>query len=296
VEWLVHGYAGRGNLTAIAALPKTGKSTIVAQAAASIAGGFGFLGLKVQQAPVLWLDFEQHPARTLQMFQDLGALDLPIHLESSPAANCTVAQIRDYVDAHGIGLVVLDSLAKYWRGKVEDENDAVQVEATIAPLSELARTTNVAIWAIHHARKSGGEHGQDFRGSGALTGNVDVAISMHRPAYRDDAGTQRVLTAITRYRETPLELVVDFQDGLYTALGSVAEVKGRNTETKVLAALREDEAMTPDEVAEAVGCKTGTVRPALSKLYEENTVNRQGAGVRGNPWRYTKKVSVHEKT
>jgi hypothetical protein len=295
-SWVVDGYALRGGLTAIAGPPKAGKTTFCADLATRVASGFGFLERRCDQAVVLWLDYEQHAQRTVQMFSELDALDLPIHLESSPIANCSIDELRAYVVANDVGLVVLDSLSRYWGATVQDENDAAQVQAAVGPLLQLARTANCAILTIHHTRKSGGEHGMDFRGSGALTGIVDIAVSFQRPTFRDETGSQRILESISRYSETPRKLVVALEDGLYTAKGDPSDIKRENRREKILAALSADEAMTPDEVADATELKSGTVRPLLSELFQNEQVEREGSGVKNDPWRYKKKLSVPENT
>ena len=92
-----------------------------------------------------------------------------------------------YLSAEG-SQPVASTLSVRPHDEVEDENDAAQVEAGISPLLWLARETNVAVWAIHQTRKSGGDYGLDFRGSDALIATVDIAISMQRPKYQDEPG------------------------------------------------------------------------------------------------------------
>ena len=53
-DWLVHGLMPRGVIALLAAYPKVGKSTLVAQLAVSVAQGRAFLGRSTQQggAPI----------------------------------------------------------------------------------------------------------------------------------------------------------------------------------------------------------------------------------------------------
>ncbi len=94
---------------------------------------------------------------------------------------------------------------------MRDENDAAEVTQAMKPLLALARDTGACVLLIHHARKSEGSYGDEIRGSGALFAAVDIAMILKR----HEVQTQRVLHAISRYPETPAEIVLELRETGY---------------------------------------------------------------------------------
>jgi KaiC/GvpD/RAD55 family RecA-like ATPase len=276
--WVVEGYVARGEVTVFAGAPKVGKTTLLAQLAAAVARGTSFIGRRVEQTAVLLIDLEQHLRRTKARFRGLGTEGLPLHVFNDTAVKFDVSV---YVREHGIGLVVVDSLSKYW--DIQDENDAAQVSAALRHIRAIAAATDAAVVLIHHTRKSGGEEGMDVRGSSAITAAVDISVSLKRRG----KGTTRLLEAISRDEATPGRLVVALEDGLYRALGSEEDVRHREQRVKVLKALTE-EPTTAQDLADATGLPVGTVRPVLNALHEEGVVRREGTGVGGQAFRYSR--------
>jgi predicted Rossmann fold nucleotide-binding protein DprA/Smf involved in DNA uptake len=123
----------------------------------------------------------------------------------------------------------------------------------------------------------------DVRGSSAITAAVDISVSLKRRG----KGTTRLLEAISRDEATPGRLVVALEDGLYRALGSEEDVRHREQRVKVLKALTE-EPTTAQDLADATGLPVGTVRPVLNALHEEGVVRREGTGVGGKAFRYSR--------
>ena len=171
-EWLVAGYAGRGILTLVSGHPKVGKTTWLAHLASAVAVGKWFLGAPTTQGRVLWLDLEQHPARTAALFRGLGDEGIDVSHTPRPPSDA----IRRYITEHDIGLVVVDSLSKLLG--LEDENDAAAVTLALSSWLELCRDTNTGMLAIHHLRKSGGADNLDVRGSSAINAIVDISIAI----------------------------------------------------------------------------------------------------------------------
>lgn len=284
--WVVHGYAARGEVMLLGGPPKAGKSTFLADLACHVAGGIGYVGQRVQETPVLWIDLEQHPRRTAALFRRLQGNGLPLHISSERPIRF---DLQAYTQEHGIGLVVIDSLSKFWA--VEDENDAVQVTTAIQEIRHLALVTDAAIILIDHTRKSGGEDGTDIRGSGAKTASVDIAVSFKRD--RQGADNRRILDAISRSDETPRKLVVAYEEGDgYRAVGTLAAVRQEQQRSTVLEVLGADE-LTAREISEAAGIGQVQVHRTLNQLYEEGSVGREGRGKKGDPFRFSRKeVSV----
>ena len=278
-EWLVPGYVGRGILTLVSGHPKVGKTTFLAHLAMAVASRGPFLGGPTAQAPVLWVDLEQHPRRLTALFKMLisfsykgfSCAESIFTISTRPS----LEQLAEMITKTGAGLVVVDSLFKLLG--VEDENDATAVNQAMAPLLEMTRETNVALVPIHHLRKSGGSENTDVRGSSAINAIVDISVAIRRLTGGSD--TSRELEAISRYSDTPARLVVELKDGTYHRRGTVAEVRAEQNEARVLEALTEEPA-TAAVIGDAAGLKEGTARKALNALHGKGLVSREGTGKR----------------
>ena len=283
-QWIVEGYFARGEVGLLAAAPKIGKTTTLAHLTGAVVCGTSFLGRKVTHTPALWVDMEQHARQTKRLFSDLGVQGLPLYTVTT---QMVTFDICDFAKEKGVGLVVIDSLSKYW--DVTDENDAAQVTAAMRPIRQLAEDTDAAVVLIHHNRKSGGEDGVDIRGSVAIHATVDVAISMKRDK---DHETRRYLEATSRHDETPRKLVVEFEDGVFRALGTASEVKSRENQSRLLEVLT-DEPLTIDEISEASELSKPVTQRTTRQMFKNNTISRVGTGKRGDPFRFCRVVSNH---
>ena len=151
----------------------------------------------------------------------------------------------------------------------------------VKPLLQLARESGACVLLIHHARKSEGTYGDEIRGSGALSALVDVAIVM-RP---HEVETQRRLSTMSRFPDTPRELVIELREGGYVALGDPASLDKRARKEKVKAALSE----IPEEaepIIKRAGVSLRDGRRLLGLLVKNNEAQRTGGGKKGDPYRY----------
>ena len=112
-------------------------------------------------------------------------------------------------------MVIIDTLATFW--KVKDENDAGAMTQAVIPLLNLARESGACVLLIHHSRKSEGAYGDEIRGSSALFALVDIAVIMKQ----HEVETQRKLIAMSRYPETPSELLVELRETGYVSHDNV---------------------------------------------------------------------------
>jgi hypothetical protein len=122
----------------------------------------------------------------------------------------------------GISLAVVDPLAAFFPGK--SENDAAAMLDALAPLQRLA-SHGLSVLVLHHPAKKEHGDGPSGRGSGALLGCADILIEMRWYRRPTDADRRRRLLALSRFDETPRELVVELNtEGTdYLARGSIAD-------------------------------------------------------------------------
>src|SRR5207302_5356744 len=81
----------------------------------------------------------------------------------------------------GARALVVDTLGQWAGIRGEGENSAGDALEAVRPLQEAASLHGIAVLIIRHARKGGGEVGDDGRGSSAFAGAVDIVVSLRRP-------------------------------------------------------------------------------------------------------------------
>ena len=282
--WIWESYLPKGALVLLVAYMKVGKSTLAYPLALAVAQGRPFLGYATTQTPVLLLAVEEHPRDVRQRLERFGLRkDDAVHVHRGRLTPSDRVDIERYIREHGIGLVLLDTLSRYWQ--IKDENDNAQVMERISPFIDLAHETGATIVLVHHESKAGGAGGRGIRGGSALLAAVDQALMLEKRKGHAQA-RRRILRAIGRYDETPDELVIELADGEYRRVGTLVEAsRGADTET-VLAALS-DAPCRPETIATTTGLSLRRVRAALAALGGDPAkVRRQGTGRRGNPFTY----------
>lgn len=243
VEWLWEGYIARGHITLLAALWKAGKTTFLAELFRCMSEGTRLAGQQVHPCPILYLSEE----RTTQWItrRDEKNIIIPVHLLCNPLKRkldygswvAWIERAANYSEEKGIQMVIIDTLTTF--SSVIDENDSMQVNAALLPLNYF-REKNIAVLLVHHFRKSGGNEGTASRGSGALMGYVDIIMEFSRLEPDDPQGTQRKLVGLSRFDETPAEIILDYIDGEYSSqvVTSSREARKQNKAKKVLELIR----------------------------------------------------------
>lgn len=287
-SWIWEGYAPQGGLILFCAPPKTGKSTLAYHLAGAVSNGRPFLGQKSTKSPVLILAVEErrqdasNRARALKLGGDIYVNTGPLRTDAIPAIATFVVQKK-------IGLIIVDTLPRFWI--LENENDASAVNMAMAGILSLARDTNAAVFLLYHLRKSPGSgDGEEIRGSGDIFAQVDVALIMRR---RRDQSNQRTIKSFSRYDATPDEIVVALEDGEYVGLGDVEVVKDQELDAMLLDALSE-EARTPVEIKEDADLKLAprTLLRHYGRLTDGGFCSREGTGTKALPYRYKKPAAT----
>jgi hypothetical protein len=188
---------------------------------------------------VLVLGLEEHRSDVIGRFRDYNGYNLEglvkVQFPPFPYDATVLRELETYIKREGIRVVLLDTLHAWWG--VNDENDAAEVLRKGMPLVHLIRSSDAAWLSIVHTRKASGTHGDEIRGSSALLGMVDICISMKRT---QGAKGQRVLETVTRYRDTPRELIVEYRDERYVAVGDPDTVSAEAITEVVYAALTDE--------------------------------------------------------
>lgn len=291
--WIWTGFIARGYVSLLTSYPKVGKTTMLAHLLHDLSAG-GHLVDAAMTDPVLIVSEESH-GHWSRRRDDIG-LTRDIHLMSRPFkgkpkmdAWCELVDvIAEAISTTRYGLIVIDTVPNHW--PVVDENDAGQVSAALSPLHKLTEA-GAAVLLTHHARKSGGQEGQAARGSGALTGFVDIMIELRRMSADDTENTRRVLSTFGRFEECPGELVIDLHDDGYRVVGTRAQANLEQLEESIDDVLTgAGRPLTADEIREEwpgdtkVGVRK--LRGILNCPTNSGRWDRSGSGNRGDAHRY----------
>ncbi|HZE87642.1 MAG TPA: AAA family ATPase [Methylomirabilota bacterium] len=237
VSWIWEGFLARGHKTLISALFKAGKSTWIGLLLKAIEHGTEFLGLRT--IPCNILIFTEESEYQWVTRRDELNLQSQIYILSNPLKSKLsymdwvhwLEWVKKFCKEKEIGLVIIDTISEFW--SVNDENKAPEVTQVLMPLNYLTED-DIAVLLVHHFRKSGGTQGTAARGSGALASKVDILVDFTR--YEDsEETTKRRLSCLSRFEETPRELVIDYINGDYIVLGNSAEVREKEKLAELLA-------------------------------------------------------------
>jgi hypothetical protein len=258
---------------------------------ARVLDGHHFLGQPTQKTGAVYMTEER--STFVELLKRSGLLGRPElrFLRYDPARDATfaeqVAAAREVAKAIGAKVLIVDTVAQHLALRGDSENEAGATLEALRPLQEAARE-GLAVIAIHHERKGGGEVGDGGRGSSAFAGAVDVILSLRRPDGQTSPGV-RVLHALSRFAATPPVQYVELTEhgfeprdegGVVTA--AAERVLLENAPTS------EGEALTIVALIEGTDIKEPTARKAARKLVTEGRLRETGDGVRGSPKRYWK--------
>lgn len=295
--WLWHGYLAPGNVTLLTSQAKAGKTTLVAVLLDRLKAGGELAGLPLrtgkaavvsEEGPLHWygrsqkLAFGDHLCWFCRPFRGKPRPDEWLALLDH------LAGLRQQ---HGLDLVVIDPLAAFLPGR--DENGAGGMLAGLMPLQRLT-AEGVSVLVLHHSRKGESPAGQAARGSGALSGYVDIVVEMHWHGRPEDGERRRRLRAWSRHEETPRSLVIELTaDGAdYIAHGPVEEDEFAQGWQQLRAVLEGAEGkLTRREIA--AQWPPGQRPPNevtlwrwLERAVGEGSVRMDGSGRRNAPFRY----------
>jgi len=273
-SWIVERLAVRGRTTILSADPKTGKSTLLGDAAARLSNGEEFFGSSRPPADVLWLGLEEHPVDTLRRFIDFGADLARLHVVRSGAPDL-LDQARRHLAAHPAELVVVDSLQEWARttlGEAPGDGENHAWGSVVRPLVGLSREFGASVILLHHLRRSDGQ----TRGASEIQAAVDGVLEMH------EAGgpTMRRIRGRARWRGEPFLVRLNRADRYVLAGGDGAGEEpraGDDLPRRVLRAIQERPGLSTRAVRDAVVGRSADIRAALEELIKQGLVENVGS-------------------
>lgn len=283
VEHVVENLLVAGTVSCVAAKPKVGKSTFARNLCLRVSRGEDFLGLKTKQGECIYLALEEREEDIKNDFHAMGADGRePVYVHAAAAPAEGIHALCDLVRERRPVLVVIDPLFRMAR--IRDEKAYAETYDALGPLIDVAREAGTHILLTHHAGKSPKTDAIDSPlGSTAIGGAVCTLLLLKR------AESVRTVQTVQRIGKDLAETVLEFAAETHTL--SLGAEKAEADVQSVAAAILEylqgvDAAKTEPEIGEAVEGKTGVKRKALRLLVEACKIDREGAGRRGDPFRY----------
>ena len=282
VGWVVDGLLRRGGLSFLFAAPKVGKSSTARTLTRAVALGLPWLGRDVQQGGVVYLALEEMPVDVQEHFHQMDLPETaPVEIVFEREPRETFKKLEQLIDKLQPSLVIVDTLIQLV--PIGDINDYARTARALQPLLALTRRSNAHVLCLHHARKSGGSHGAEGLGSQALSGTVDVILSLKREEhYRIISSTQR--------RGRPLEdsvLRLNEDTGLVELAGTKKAMDTALKGEEIIAFLEEQEEPVRMATIQAeLKGQRKALNDTIRALVEQGKIGCAGSGKRGDPYLY----------
>ncbi len=285
-QWLCDRLLPADGLSLVVAPPKAGKSTLVRSLAATVANGGGkWLNRAVTTGTVLHLALEERKSTVVRHYRRLGARNgVTIILDASRVApDQRTHRLTESIMDERPALAIIDTLGRW--APVEDGNSYAQVTAITDPLIRIARKYRVHICLVHHARKSGGQHGEEALGSQAFMASVDTLVSIKRAS-----GNRRTIESTGRDGQDIETAEISLGETGHVVLGpSLAAQQLDTDKTAILTAL-EGGPLTRAALVEKSGVPGKRLPAAAQSLEYSGLVEKTGRGRRGDPYSYSLRV------
>ena len=283
VEYVVENLLVRGTVSCVAAKPKVGKSTFARNLCLSVSRGEDFLNWKTKKGECIYLALEEREDDLKNDFRAMGADGSePIYIHAAAAPAEGIAGLCDLVRERRPVLVVIDPLFRLAR--IRDEKAYAETYAALGPLIDVAREAGTHVMLTHHAGKSEKADPIDAPlGSTAIGGAVCTLIHLKR------SESMRTIQSVQRIGQDIPETVLQFdlESRSLSLGGEKAEADIQAASEAIFVFLRDaGEPRTEVEIGEAVEGKTSIKRKALRALVTQAKITREGAGRKGDPYRY----------
>jgi DnaB-like helicase N terminal domain/AAA domain len=292
VAWIAKGLVAKGSITELGAKVKAGKTTLVLEMVRAVLDGERFLDLPTVKTAIVYLT--EQPSTSFRQSMNrahlLGREDFhslffseTYGLAWPQVAAAAFAQCKRV----GAGLLVIDTLSQFAGLTGDRENNSGDALEAMLPLQQgVADGTGIVL--VRHERKSGGDVGDSGRGSSAFAGAVDIVLSLRKPE-GNSPKNRRLLQSLSRFTETPNDLLIELTDAGYILLGERRETALKDAKDAIfrIAPRVEAEAIGLEDITKAAELTRPTAQRAIDELVRDGQLIRNGKGKRGNPFRYS---------
>lgn len=172
-------------LTVLAGAPKRGKSWLSLALALAVASGNDFLGQKVNQGSVLYLDLESRQYRVQDRLSHLTMGPAPAGLYVAHSAESLgqrfYMQMEEWLKAVGNArLIIIDTLGRVKPSGKRNENAYESDTRQYGELQQWAGKHKIGVIVVHHLRKSKSDDDwfDRINGSNGLVGAADAVLGL----------------------------------------------------------------------------------------------------------------------
>ena len=292
VDWIARPWIAAGASTELdGKIKAAGKTTFALHLVHAVVGGVPFMGQPTRKTPVVYLT-EQNPTSLRQAMKRgglLGREDFVVlyfkdigGFQWSSVAQAAVQECKRCKAK----LLVVDTLTQFAGIEGDSENNTGDALAAMRPLQQAA-ADGIGVLVIRHERKSGGTVGDSGRGSSAFGGAVDSVLSLRRPEGHHKRNV-RLLQALSRFDETPTDVLIELTDEGYRSLGEPGEVATEQEKLKVLDAIPsgKKEALDIEALCDATDLSRAQLQRRLDELLKDGKTFKTGRGRKGDAFRY----------
>jgi hypothetical protein len=232
-RWLVEGLFLEVGLSMLTAKPKSGKSSFARQLAYSVAEGVPFLGKKVKQGDVLFLNLEGPEDLVKEHLVTLGYTEKRgiVHVvhETMPFQGAEgLLLLEETIETlPDLRLIVIDPIHKFLRLEDSDKHD--QVSFALERVESRIRQLNLQLMMTSHGKKRASlDVGDSTIGSTAFRGATDTNVFIVKQ------GVQRIISTEQRrgIAMEPTHLLFDEEQKRLTLGATIDEEDSARTETK----------------------------------------------------------------
>lgn len=180
--WTVQNMIPIG-LGSLAGKPKVGKSWLTLQLSKAKASGGHFLGVKVEQSPVIYLAYEDSPRRLKKRIEVMGIeRDTPITFHTEyPLLNAGgLDKLYQEIQSTKAKLIIIDTFGRsVGRHEIKDYSENVGL---LSPLQSMAQELAVTILLVdHHGKMTTGDNPiVDLIGSIGKAATFDCVMGLYK--------------------------------------------------------------------------------------------------------------------
>ena len=275
VDWYAQDMIAPGCWTEVVGIMKEGKTTLVGGLVRAILHGDTFLDRQTRKTGILWateqvgISFVATLERA-RLLEEQNLRVVSIANTFGQPWDVAGAAIVQRAKERECGIIIVDTLARL--AGIADEDEARSVVCLNPFLA--ARAAGIAVVFVRHGRKSGGAINVAARGSGAITGEMDICLRIEAPL--GVTSDYRHLDGISRLTDT-LDLHLEYRDGAYVLGPDPEKLKQASTVAPIVGALTQaPHGRTTAELVAETELSTSTVNNHLRKLVAAGTVAKTG--------------------
>ena len=274
------GILREGEVSLLLGRPYAGKSTFACALTRALHFGIPLLDHSCVKTRVGYMALERNGAYVARRFQDWG-IDVAF-LDEVPALvpDELAVLLENEIVRLGLEVVIVDHVQNLVR--VSNANDYAEVSNSLDPLLRVAKKTGAHLMLLHHQGKGAAREEIDAMGSEAYRAAADVLIEASK------SGEGHSIRAIIRGGDDlpKTRITVNLETGEVEGIpADQAEIK--DAAAKIAGYLKErGDSLTANVIQEAVALKREVVGDALKALLKAGTIERSGAGKKGDPFLY----------